>query len=453
MIVYVQDSLTKRGKTSWRISYHAVFPDLSTGETEWKTLTGCASKQDAKVKAATYLAQLILAHGSPASPSRIGRGGALPTVGALHSTAVGNLRITRSIEESTYRCYAGCTKRMGWLADMPADEVTASDVSLLVSQLGELYAPSTVAATLKEVKRAFNYAIGEGLTDRNPAALVKPPKQTDGAPQSLSDDEKMRLLFIAGHLVGVLPVAVYLALATGMRKGEVCGLRWSAIDFEEGFIDVVCAIGLGDDGKCRGKNPKSPASFRRLPMEPGLAPVLRRRKDEQMRQCEKAGAEFSEDFYVLGGIDGSFLLPSTLHTLFVGLADAFGIAGGKCRFHWLRHTFATSLIAGGVDVRTVAAWLGHVDPGFTLRTYAHKNESALLASLDVVSSGVRVPDDYAAMFSKGMLLSSRRPQSRRRKQAASQMRNCENAKGRIIAFEDIGKSRASDGIPAQPKGV
>lgn len=172
-----------------------------------------------------------------------------------------------------------------------------------------------------------------------------------------------------------------------------------------------------------------------------------------MRQCEKAGAEFSEDFYVLGGIDGSFLLPSTLHTLFVGLADAFGIAGGKCRFHWLRHTFATSLIAGGVDVRTVAAWLGHVDPGFTLRTYAHKNESALLASLDVVSSGVRVPDDYAAMFSKGMLLSSRRPQSRRRKQAASQMRNCENAKGRIIAFEDIGKSRASDGIPAQPKGV
>lgn len=445
MIVYVQDSLTKRGKTSWRISYHAVFPDLSTGETEWKTLTGCASKQDAKVKAAAYLARLILAHGSPASPSRAERGGALPTVGALHSAAVGNLRITHSIEESTYRCYADCTKRMAWLADMPADEVTASDVSLLVAQLSELYAPSTVMATLKEVKRAFNYAIGEGLADRNPAALVKPPKQIEGAPQSLSDAEKARLLFIARHLVGVLPVAVYLALATGMRKGEVCGLRWSAVDFEGGSIDVVRAIGLGDDGRCRDKDPKSPASFRKLPMEPGLVSVLQGRKDEQMRQCEKAGVEFSEDFYVLGGIDGSFLRPSTLHTLFVGLADAFGIAGGRCRFHWLRHTFATSLIAGGVDVRTVAAWLGHVDPGFTLRTYAHKNESALLASLDVVSSGVRVSDDYSAMLDEGKPPVRGRSQPHRKKPAASQTRKRENAKGRIIAFEDIGKSRMPDG--------
>lgn len=198
-------------------------------------------------------------------------------------------------------------------------------------------------------------------------------------------------------LEGWLPVAIRLSLAAGLRRGEVCGLRWKDIDFAAGTLSVRRAVARAGDGEgCYVKLPKTKSSRRTLPLEPSLAEALRDRMLSQMKRCAEAGIEFAEGLYVLGDIDGSFLVPSTLASHFAEVAKTFDIAGGECRFHWLRHTFATSMISAGVDVRTVAAWLGHSDPGFTLRVYVDLDERAMRESVAALSRTLELSGGYDA---------------------------------------------------------
>lgn len=106
--------------------------------------------------------------------------------------------------------------------------------------------------------------------------------------------------------------------------------------------------------------------------------------DNCTRHSEKARTSFTEELYVIGDIDGSYPDPHRVGREFAGLATAAGLAGGECRFHWLRHTFATTMIAAGVDVRTVSAWLGHSDPSTTLNLYVDLDEEAMADSVDVL---------------------------------------------------------------------
>ena len=129
------------------------------------------------------------------------------------------------------------------------------------------------------------------------------------------------------------------------------------------------------------KKPKTEDSSRKLPESKAMRMILDKRKKEQMERCEKYGVTFSDQLFVLGDIDGKPLSPDKMRKDFRAVCQAAGI---ECTFHWLRHTFATRMIALGVNARTVAQWLGHADPGFTLRTYCDADEGALIDSLGFV---------------------------------------------------------------------
>ena len=132
----------------------------------------------------------------------------------------------------------------------------------------------------------------------------------------------------------------------------------------------------------------------------GRAHGLERRRAEQEARCRDAGVPFTDDIFVVGDIDGAFMVPKYANQLFRTFVRTFNIGGGKCGLHRLRHTFATELIMSGVNPKTVSNWLGHTDPSFTLKIYVSSSPENLRASVDTVNEVMALPEGYAGQGSE-----------------------------------------------------
>ena len=155
----------------------------------------------------------------------------------------------------------------------------------------------------------------------------------------------------------------YLDLATGLRRGELLGLKWTDVDFERGMLKIQRAISR-QNGRVVEAPLKTKNSYRSIAIPADAVEVLK-------TQREKVGCG-SE--YVFPSPTGGPISPdSVLHMLQRVLKRA-GLE--RVRFHDLRHTFATLALQNGVDVKTVSGMLGHYSAGFTLDTYAHVTTAA-----------------------------------------------------------------------------
>jgi integrase len=183
-----------------------------------------------------------------------------------------------------------------------------------------------------------------------------------------------------------LAVAARLALMTGMRRGEICALRWQDVDLARRLIHVLHAL-----SKSRGfvmDTPKDVAgkdSRRTIAIGPRLAELLMERKDA-MREARGEFSDWDESLFVVGDpVTGAFPNPQVLGREWAMLARAEnwrGTQGEVVRFHDLRHTFATLAIANHVDVMTVAGLMGHRDVSTTLNVYAIALEESKRAAMD-----------------------------------------------------------------------
>ena len=154
----------------------------------------------------------------------------------------------------------------------------------------------------------------------------------------------------------------YIDLTTGLRRGELLGLKWSDIDLEKGDLRVQRQIGR-INGKIIEMPLKTKNAYRTLPLSTDAIDVLKAQK------AKAAGSE-----WVFSSPTGGPMSPdSVLHMLHRVLKRA-GLP--KVRFHDLRNTFATLALQNGVDIKTVSGMLGHFSAGFTLDTYAHVTTSA-----------------------------------------------------------------------------
>ena len=149
----------------------------------------------------------------------------------------------------------------------------------------------------------------------------------------------------------------YIELATGLRRGELLGLKWEDIDFEHGDLRVKRQIAR-INGEVVEAPLKTKNAYRTLPLAEDTIAVLKEQK-------KKAGGSP----WVFPSPTGGPISPdSVLHMLHRVLKRA-GLP--RVRFHDLRHTFATLALQNGVDIKTVSGMLGHFSAGFTLDTYAH----------------------------------------------------------------------------------
>ena len=220
------------------------------------------------------------------------------------------------------------------------------------------------------ISSALKLAIEQRLIARNPADGCALPKAERKEMQTLPIEQPTSFLREAKDS-GVFAL-YYIDLTTGLRRGELLGLKWSDIDLEKGDLRVQRQIGR-IDGKIIEMPLKTKNAYRTLPLSADAISVLK------MQKCKVGNSE-----WVFPSPTGGPMSPdSVLHMLHRVLKRA-GLP--KVRFHDLRHTFATMALQNGVDVKTVSSMLGHYSAGFTLDTYAHVTTDAQLKAAQAMGS-------------------------------------------------------------------
>ena len=217
--------------------------------------------------------------------------------------------------------------------------------------------PKTVRNIHQIISSALQLAIHQKLIAHNPAEGCALPRVERNEMKTLTADQLAAFLQEAKR-TGVFEM-YYLELATGLRRGELLGLKWQDVDFNQGTITVRRQISRINaqvvEAPLKTKN-----AYRVIPLREQALAVLR-------SQQEKTHSE-----YVFPSPNGRPISPDSVRNMLRRVLKRAGLP--YVRFHDLRHTFATLALQNGVDVKTVSSILGHFSAGFTLDTYAQVNQ-------------------------------------------------------------------------------
>jgi integrase len=216
------------------------------------------------------------------------------------------------------------------------------------------------------LRQALLQGVKWRLLARNAADAVEPPKPSKGVVRAMTEGETKTLL--KGVREHALYVPVLLALTTGMRRGEILGLRWDDVDLGNGQLSVTQTLEQTREG-LRLKVPKTQRGRRVVALGSVTVDALRRHKAQQAARKLRLGPAFQDQGLVFPSPDGNLWKPDKFSYDFSVLAEHRGIA--RVRFHDLRHTHATELLRGGVHPKIVSERLGHSTIGITLDVYSH----------------------------------------------------------------------------------
>lgn len=259
------------------------------------------------------------------------------------------------------------------IGDIPLEKLTTMDLQKLyrklltrgrVERIGAENQPSGLSAkTVRNINQvissAMDLAVAQKIITTNPTNACELPKVEHREMQTIPE-EQLQAFLNEARATGVYEM-YYIELATGLRRGELLGLKWQDIDWKNGVIKVKRQIARVD-GKIVEAPLKTKNSYRTVTISPQAIEVLR----EQKRK--------TNDQYVFPSPNGGPISPDSVNNMLKRVLERAGIP--KVRFHDLRHTFATIALQNGVDIKTVSGMLGHFSAGFTLDTYAHVTTSA-----------------------------------------------------------------------------
>ena len=301
----------------------------------------------------------------------------------------------RKVEAATMKDYMNTGKRLKRdLGAVPLTDLTGKQINDWIGKMhGEGLSHATQRKSYNLLHLMCKQAVKAGDLEKNPCEMADPPRAPKADPNSLTDKSLEKLLgYMAGMEPTPLHVGARLALTMGLRIGEVCALQWKHVDLETGMLNVRKSIGRGDGKKSTYiKEPKTEGSKRDLPIPAPALGALESRREKMLGELAEADVKLEPDefgeLFVIGSVDGSYQNPNVLTRQWHNLAEAFDLQGTKGRlatFHDLRHTFATKSIAAGVDVRTVASYLGHTNISMTLNTYADADPKAKRALANTI---------------------------------------------------------------------
>ncbi|MBS3985699.1 MAG: site-specific integrase [Selenomonadales bacterium] len=225
--------------------------------------------------------------------------------------------------------------------------------------------PATINDMHKVSSAALEAAVTWEIVAKNVAQSISPPKVLERRQQTWTVDHAQTFLSsISGHRLHPLYV---LAIATGMRRGEILGLRWQDIDWETGAIHIVQSLVATPDGPIV-TNTKTSSGRRAIVISEGVLEIL---KDHRDKCCEESAMRSRGDGGVLVFTSerGTPLLPRNLLRHFYSACERAGVP--KIPFHALRHTHATIMLKHGVHPKVVSERLGHSRVGVTLDIYSH----------------------------------------------------------------------------------
>ena len=301
-----------------------------------------------------------------------------------------------TVKTTTYSSYSKCiNKRVVPYFDehypgLRLTEVTAQHIQDYYTH--EMLDNGLTANTVKHrhanIHKALQYAYTIDLIPGNPAAKVELPKieKYIGTYYNAAQLDQMFKIFKGDPAeFGVITAAFY-----GLRRSEIVGLKWDAIDFERKTITIRHTVTEASvDGKTKlviADSTKTKSSFRTLPLVAPFEQILLRMKAEQEQNRKLCGSCYCREYleYIYVNEIGELIRPSYLTDHVPAVLKKNGMP--KLRFHDLRHSCASLLFAHGVPLKEIQAWLGHSTIGTTANIYTHLDENSKLASANAIIS-------------------------------------------------------------------
>ena len=249
------------------------------------------------------------------------------------------------------------------------------------------------------IRKSLKYAMKMGMIHTNPADNVERPKKQPFIGSFYEVDELNRLLPLIAD--PHMKLAVSFGAFYGLRRSEIIGLKWDAINFEKKTITICrTAQEFTLDGKIYRsveEKTKNKASLRTLPLVSDFEQILRRRKADQEEQRALCGNCYDKNSigFIMVNEMGELMKPGYVTQGFRHILRKHNLR--HIRFHDLRHTCASLLIAEGVPIKEIQEWLGHSTYATTADIYAHLQYRSKISVANVMSSkGIKLQSDIAA---------------------------------------------------------
>lgn len=245
---------------------------------------------------------------------------------------------------------------------------------------GQMQEDGLSAKSIQNVYRllhcAYEYAIENDIVEKNPCK-PKPPTVKKKPLEVYTEEEIKDILAKAKDTNAYLMLIIL--FNTGLRRGELLGLRWSDIDLDKKTLIVQHNL-VSADGKVYEKDPKSESGKREIPLSDALVQVLKEARDKDI---EAFGEKYASAGYVIHLPNGDPYKPDSISQKWKRFAKSNGIR--YLKLHGIRHTVASQMIHKNVNCKTVQAIMGHADIKVTLDTYAHPYKEDEKAAIDMLS--------------------------------------------------------------------
>ena len=354
----------ERGKGNWYAVLSVRDPQTGKRKVRWRSLPGAKGKREAQQALARIVTEIN--SGTYAEPDKT-------TLAQFLERWLAHIKT-----QVTPRTYGGYAQRVRNNI-IPALGATRL-IKLLPEQISEAYSKALTSGrcdgkgglspqTVKHIHVVLKQALAQARVWRaishNPADLVKPPKLARGEMQTVNTDQTAAMIEAARGTPIFIPIL--LGVLCGMRRGEICALRWRSIDLDAGQLSVVATTEQGRGGM-REKEPKS-GKGRLIALPPMLVAELRRHRMQQAEWLLRLGVRLTDDHYVCLREDGESVWPSSLTRAFRTFMRRHKLP--QIRFHDLRHSHATHLLAANVHPKIAQERLGHSNVSITLNTYSH----------------------------------------------------------------------------------
>lgn len=275
-------------------------------------------------------------------------------------------------------------------AGVVLSELKPTDIQMFYMEQLKRVKASTVIHYHVIIHKALKYAVKIDLINSNPADKIERPKM-DRFIGSFYDSDEVEKLFEAAKGTR-LEIPIFLGAFYGLRRSEVLGLRWDAIDFQSNTIIIKHTVtACNIDGKriqVAQDTTKTKSSMRTLPLVSVFKEKLLALKEQQAEYRRLCGNCYDKRYleYICVDEMGTLISPNYLTTTFPKLLKKNNLR--KIRFHDLRHSCASLLLANGVPMKQIQEWLGHSDFSTTANVYAHLDYNSKLSSAEAMENGL-----------------------------------------------------------------
>ena len=299
---------------------------------------------------------------------------------------------------ATYSSYAAMIKKpVGPYfrqRNLTLRELEARHLQMFYSEMLRKVKPNTVIHYHAIIHSALKYAVKTDMLVQNVADKVDRPKENSFQPVFLSAEEMQKMFEALRGTKLELPVLV--AAFYGFRRGEVLGLKWDAIDFERGTISVIRTVTtITVDGKqteIEQQSAKTKSSLRTLPLIGSFREYFLQVKEAQELNKQVCGNCYNHEYdgFVFMDELGERMRANYLTPAFPKFLEDHGLR--RMRFHDLRHSCASLLLANGVPLKHIQEWLGHSDFTTTANIYAHLDYKSKITSAQAMETGLALPE-------------------------------------------------------------